>query len=411
MPAYPKTLYETLGREPVHPFPARMAPGIVLEAMADEPEPISVLDPMMGSGTVLALARSKGHRAIGVDIDPLAVLISRVWTTTVDHDEARSKAREVLARARERFDGISTGDAYPVNSDEETRAFMRYWFDDYARRQLTALARRISFVREETVRNALWCGFSRLIITKQAGACLAMDLSHSRPHKVHTHAPEKPFNKFLAAVERVLSNCLSPKDDHRGPPTRALTGDARNLPVESHSIDLVLTSPPYLNAIDYLRCSKFSLVWMGHSIEALRQLRAQSVGTERGLSVDDDKKSELIVRDLRLRPKLSTRHEAILRRYVGDMSRSVQEVARVLKKGGRAVYVIGENSIKGTYVRNADVVIAVAESAHLQLQERRSRGLPANRRYLPPPERRGDDAALDSRMRREVLLTFERRAA
>jgi hypothetical protein len=93
------------------------------------------------------------------------------------------------------------------------------------------------------------------------------------------------------------------------------------------------------------------------------------------------------------------------------MSKSVQEVARVLKKGGRAVYVIGENSIKGTYVRNADVVIAVAESAHLQLQERRSRGLPANRRYLPPPERRGDDAALDSRMRREVLLTFERRAS
>jgi len=43
---------------------------------------------------------------------------------------------------------------------------------------------------------------------------------------------------------------------------------------------VVLTSPPYLNAIDYMRCSKFSLVWMGHTIRELRNIRADSVGTE-----------------------------------------------------------------------------------------------------------------------------------
>lgn len=411
MPAFQKTLYETLGREPVHPFPARMAPGIALAAMAEEQAPICVLDPMMGSGTVLALARSQGHRAIGVDIDPLAVLVSRVWTTTIDHEEAREKAEEVLERAKVRIDEISVGEAYPAHADEETCAFLRYWFDGYARRQLTALAKTISLVHDETMRNALWCGFSRLIITKQAGACLAMDLSHSRPHKVFSYAPEKPFRKFLVAVNRVLANCLSPKDQGRGPATRALFGDARKLPVESCTVDLVLTSPPYLNAIDYLRCSKFSLVWMGHSVSALRQLRADSVGTERGLAAEEDNNAESIMRDLRLRPKLSARNEGILRRYIVDMRSSVREVARVLKEDGRAVYVIGENTIKGTYVRNADVVIAVAESAGLCLKKRRSRGLPANRRYLPPPEKRGDEAALDSRMNREVLLTFERNAA
>ena len=57
-----KTIYEALGREPVHPFPARMAPGIALQAMADEEDSIRVLDPMMGSGTVLAMARSQRHK-------------------------------------------------------------------------------------------------------------------------------------------------------------------------------------------------------------------------------------------------------------------------------------------------------------------------------------------------------------
>src|SRR5947199_7915105 len=93
--SYGKTIGEILGREPIHPFPARMAPGIALDVLSDAEKPLRVLDPMMGSGTVLSVARSKGHHAIGVDIDPLAVLISRVWTTAIDPDEIRDKAAEV----------------------------------------------------------------------------------------------------------------------------------------------------------------------------------------------------------------------------------------------------------------------------------------------------------------------------
>ena len=90
-----KTIHEALGREPVHPFPARMAPGIALAAIEKARKPLRVLDPMVGSGTVIALARLKKHKAIGVDIDPLAVLISKVWTTAVEAEDAKSKAREV----------------------------------------------------------------------------------------------------------------------------------------------------------------------------------------------------------------------------------------------------------------------------------------------------------------------------
>src|SRR5947207_1806389 len=165
--SYGKTIAEILGREPIHPFPARMAPGIALDVLSDAEKPLRVLDPMMGSGTVLSVARSKGHHAIGVDIDPLAVLISRVWTTSMDPEEIRDKAAEVLARALAVFESLPTRDAYPLHADHETRRFVAYWFDDYVRRQLASLATTIGRVREDHVRDALWCGFSRLIITKQ----------------------------------------------------------------------------------------------------------------------------------------------------------------------------------------------------------------------------------------------------
>src|SRR5438105_15609569 len=101
--SHKKTILEILGRSPIHPFPARMSPGIALEALGGSNAPLRVLDPMAGSGTVLAVARANGHRAFGADLDPLAVLLTRVWTRTVNADVVHDMATEVLNRARTAF--------------------------------------------------------------------------------------------------------------------------------------------------------------------------------------------------------------------------------------------------------------------------------------------------------------------
>ena len=405
-----RAVYEILGRNSVHPFPARMAPDIALDVVMERKAPLCVLDPMSGSGTVLAIARSKGHCAIGVDIDPLAVLISRVWTTAIDSGEVKGKAIEVLKRARDVFSSLRTRHAYPEESDEETKHFLRYWFDDYARRQLASLSTVIRDIRDDAVREALWCAFSRLIITKQSGASLAMDLSHSRPHRCFVRAPAKPFRKFLWAVDRVVGNCIESDNRAIGPATSVREGDARNLALDDGSVDLVLTSPPYLNAIDYFRCSKFSLVWMGYSIGELRHLRSIIVGTEVGKDAGDDREIQEILSDLKLKPKLRSRQEAVLMRYIDDMRQSVGEAARVLTRDGCAVYVIGENTVRGTFIPNSLIVEMVADIAGLRCTTRRSRELPANRRYLPPPSKQSEYTALNGRMRREVILTFKKTA-
>ncbi|MBA5872754.1 MAG: hypothetical protein GDA68_22625, partial [Nitrospira sp. CR2.1] len=331
-----KTIHEALGRNPIHPFPARMAPGIALEALGNTKKSLRVLDPMMGSGTVLAVARSRGHRAIGIDMDPLAVLLSKVWTTTIDPDRARDKAIEVLGRAKTTFRDLKVKDAYPLKADEATKAFIRYWFDSYSRRQLAALSRTIGRVHDHDIRDVLWCSFSRLIISKQSGASLAMDLSHSRPHRVFDRAPTRPFNKFLSAIEMVTLNCPQHRRGPVGPTTKAQLGDARALSIANESIDLVLTSPPYLNAIDYIRCSKFSLVWMGYCLGELRQTRSDSIGSEHSsASARDDKGVRQIIKDLQLTPKLDDREYNVLCQYVFDMRNALSEVYRVLVRGGR----------------------------------------------------------------------------
>ncbi|MCY4058877.1 MAG: hypothetical protein OXG44_12825 [Gammaproteobacteria bacterium] len=387
-----------------------MAPSVALEVIADSGKALRILDPMSGSGTVLAVAQSKGHQATGVDLDPLAVLISRVWTTPIDVDTVRKAASDVFEQARGIFRSGRTREAYPRDADAETRQFVRYWFDDYARRQLASLAAAIYLTPDATIREALWCAFSRLIITKQSGASLAMDLSHSRPHRKFKRAPAKPFRTFSSSVQRVITNCIDRREHLFGPVPRVHEGDARNLDLPDSSIDLVITSPPYLNAIDYLRCSKFSLVWMGYSIGELRRLRSTTVGTEVGLAARDHPGVQRCLSALRLQPKLPARQEAILARYVYDIQRTVREVSRVLDSGGTAVYVVGENTLRGTFVPNAQIVETVAVAAGLRRIAHRSRELPASRRYLPPPSKQSEAAALGNRLRREVILTFQKAA-
>jgi len=373
-------------------------------------EPLRVLDPMTGSGTTLLAARSRGHRAYGFDTDPLALLIADVWCADINQKSVLSQAESVRAKAAECFRLLPQGQAYPEGADEETKAFIRYWFDATNRRQLRALADTIDDVHNANTRKVLWCAFSRLIIAKARGASLAMDLSHSRPHKVVDKPVIRPLREFGKAVETVLNNSPFSQQKSGAPRAEVREGDARSIPLPDSLIDVVITSPPYLNAIDYLRCNKFSLVWMGHQIPALRKLRSENIGTE--VSSGAEQQSLSIKKAIEAAgetDRLSRRDRGMLARYALDMDKVIREIARVLQPKGRCVLVVGDCTMRGVFVRNSEVLKTLAGPHGLREKSKVSRKLPANRRYLPPPCSDQAGAFLQGRMREEIVLTLVKR--
>ncbi|MBI5481678.1 MAG: hypothetical protein HY906_22670 [Deltaproteobacteria bacterium] len=391
---------------PIHPFPARMAARIPWnELRGASRQPLRVLDPMAGSGTTLVVARTLGHESIGFDTDPLAVLLARVWCGDVSESSAKRMAERVLESARKRARSLRLRDAYPPDAHDETRSFVRYWFDETNRRQLAALASAVSEVRSRTVRSVLWCAFSRLIITKQAGASLALDVAHSRPHRVADKNLIRPFDHFLRAVGLVLGAMPFKVAEVRGPRATVKIADARELPLEGSTVDVVVSSPPYLNAIDYLRGHKFSLVWMGHDVGDLRAVRATNIGTE--VSAGAELENPVIARALDRMGDLDglpERQKRLLARYVTDMDKTIGEIHRVLVRRGRAVLVIGDCTMRGVYVRNSAALAYLGERHGFEVARCRRRTLPPNRRYLPPPTSRGSGLMLQNRLRTEVLL-------
>lgn len=385
----------------VHPFPARMAASIAFDNIRHEKTTLQILDPMVGSGTTLRVAKSLGHSAIGFDTDPLAVMIANVWCYKPKKREILRITTECLASAKRRLRTLKLRNAYPCpKTDEETRKFVRFWFDSRNRKELVALSRAIQAQRRADVRRLLFCAFSRMIITKQAVVSLAMDTSHSRPHKVRKKAKVRPLDRFEIEVKRIL-NSLEKSGPGNG---KARLGDARKIPLESDSIDRVITSPPYFNAIDYLRGHKLSLVWMGNSIPELRNLRATNVGAPGGgkskwpAFVDERLKTITKIKSV------SPRQKRVLCRYIFDIDKVIKEVSRVLKPGGKGTFVIGDCSISGIPVYNSRAIISLAPRHGMRLVKKTWRAIPLGRRYLPLPSDRAKD--LGKRMRREFIITL-----
>lgn len=238
----------------VHPFPARMAPELVLHSLKLLPPGSTVLDPMAGSGTVLRQALAMGHHAIGFDMDPLAVLMSRVWTTPVQDGVIESEFSLLMKIAR----SIDLRrHKLPWQQDAETQKFISYWFGETQRKDLTRLAVALLHRREAThlsaqqlaAINVLSVAFSRIIVTKEQSASLARDTSHSRPHRVTTNSDYDVFEGFERSVSQTRKRLV----DAPAPSlAKVERGDARKLCLVEDSIDAVVTSPPYLLSLIHI---------------------------------------------------------------------------------------------------------------------------------------------------------------
>lgn len=387
-------------RAAVHPFPARMAPELAASKVSSLATNAVVLDPMMGSGTFPLAASISGHLAFGCDTDPLALVITNTLAADYTIEAFLSAAELVVEQANDAEDT-------DIQVDAETSRFIDFWFDPETRTRLSGLAVAIEKA-EPNLSSPLWCAFSRLIIAKDSGASRARDVSHSRPHRVREKASFDPVAKYMASAKTVASRVRqsrtieSDQSAHRIEP-RILRADARKLPLPDASIDAVMTSPPYLIAIDYLRGHRMSLVWMGYSIAYLRSLRSGNIGSEAGLTVEP---SLDVVRNSAFSGTLPERSQRIIGRYVRDMDQVMAEIARVAKPKASVSFVLADARMNGVEISIEEIFLRLAHRNGLAKRARTSRALPENRRYLPPP--RNSESALSKRMKEEVVLTFER---
>jgi DNA modification methylase len=397
-----KTNYATHG---MHSFSAKFPPQLAGWGIEKFTEPGEiVLDPMCGSGTTLVEAALLGRNSLGADIDPLARLISQVKSTPLDPVQLRNRCDLLLTRFSQRvfeWRRLRSINSTKFPLDLPDFPNRDYWFSPEVSEELVLLKDEIQRIEGRDFQNFFYLVFSSLIITKgKTSVANVRDLAHSRPHYARPDKQPDVLEIFSQKLRRLSDAMIAFTLTHR-PETRAtITGkDAGCLPVADNFVDLVFTSPPYVNAIDYQRAHKFSLFWLGDvlslSPDEYTRLGREYVGTDRvplaecnrrvnqafGLPLVDS-----IIKDI---ADLDVKRAGVAHRYFESMQRIMAECARVLRPQKRAVFVVCPSRIRSIDVPTHKVLIEIGENLkrikndRLVFEDMFERALDDSKRQLP----------------------------
>lgn len=394
---------KTYGIHTIHSFAARFPPQLPRHFILGLTEPgETILDPMAGSGATLVEAWLNSRNAIGVDLDPLALRLCKTKTFVLAPQHVEKAGKRVLdvALFLSRF-----GDPLSVlldETDEATRKFIDYWFTPVTQRELAAIVLSIREEPDRELRRLLEVLFSAIIITKSGGVSLARDLAHTRPHRDLNKTPRSAFDMFRVQLERAVK-WFGEMDRATKSYVVVVPGDCRFLPLASDSIDLVVTSPPYANAIDYMRAHKFSLVWLGRHIGELSKLRHEYIGAEKRSS-EAVGLPEDIGRTVSLLGRLDSQKAEILVTYFKDMVQSLGEIHRVLRPGKAAVIVVGPSTIRGLCIPTHTHLASIAQGLGFEVIRVVRRPLDRNRRMMPARHHNNGQSQIEQRMYEEFVM-------
>jgi SAM-dependent methyltransferase len=321
----------------------------------------TVLDPFAGSGTTLVETRRVGLRALGFELLPPAVLAARVKTNfELDPQALGDVGQAVADRARRGRPG-------PLPFLRETRR-------QFAPKALHDLSRLRNALPPEGTpsADATRLAFGRILIPASRlhrSPCLG----YSRSQDPEGPSPLERFRASIRVMQEDLEH-LGRERERWGPAARVETRDARAGGAPPRSVDLAITSPPYVNGMDYVMNYKIDLAWLGYarSYADLRAFRAAEV------ACDNLPRSEtagfLALRDLpdpwlaeillRIRQNIARKGSyrrddmhAVVHRYFADLARVLVRVRDALKPGGRFVLVVGDSLLAGVYVPG-DLILA-----------------------------------------------------
>jgi len=386
----PSTDYATHG---IHSYTAKLIPHIPHYFIGEYTRKgDTVLDPFCGSGTTLLEARVMGRNAIGIDINPLAILISEVKTTPISTarlDCAVQLIKQQLQKSAEPQVVVE----FP-NKD--------YWFCKEAQNGLQTIRtviERLNGNIDHSMYKFLQLCFSSII-----RRCSYADPRIAKIYKSKRMIQKSrngwiptPIQYFEEAVIRnsdrvkTLSEMMT-SDGY----AEIIQGDARALPMvsehnDSKKVDFIITSPPYINAQDYFRSYKLELWWLGLATpEEVRHLRRQAIGTEttnRGnnspprmdnnylLNVTCDEISEK-----------SISKSVVVYNYFQNMRIVLEQCHQVLRKDGYLCLITGVNTICGIKVPSYAILTKMAEDIGFRIAEIgtdriKDHALPPNRNH------------------------------
>ena len=348
----------------------------------------TLLDPWVGSATGPVQARMLGVNGIGIDVDPVACLIARVSVTPYSIYELDDISAIVdnelwiieaeLASSDFTQNSWLPGDTFSLNGFQAAvpeNDAIEFWFAPVQRAVLASLAAMSDSLPTPRYQEVVQLAISSSIIRKWPNTISqARDIDHSRPHRVVRDdiTVASQFGIFRKAVRDILVRLKAInvycQDRTEWEIVEGNTKDKMG-GIAPNSIDYILTSPPYFNAIDYPRSHKFSHWWLWPERRPLD--KSYYLGLMSGGKDGDD----AIAKCYSIVPDYKERIEAIaevsqathrnLCKYINELREVVVQFPDLLKQDGKASFVVGNNVIKGHTIPTTEILADMLKQSGL----------------------------------------------
>ena len=357
-----------------------------------------------------------GYESFGIEINPLSRLIAKVKTTPLDGIALDAQTERLFSEI-ENYEG---------DSEQIDFYNKEYWFTETTQRDLAKARWCIERIDDEDIRDFFFVCLSSIIrkvsladprVAPPVKLNAEKFKDNSKKYKKIQNLINRKFNANVVEelrseieinTKRIaqLSNALrNREEDIRG---KIVGDDARNITVSrwkgkgqldkteaqkfpDNSVDIVITSPPYINAQKYIRSLKLEMFWLGLVDESeIADLDAKLIGTERIREQDcrelvktGNPKADPLIEEIYAKNRMRA---FIVAKYYLDMGKAMGEIRRALKEGGHLILVVGNNTVCGLGVPNHEILSEIATSGEVGFRKKlvlvdeiRSRGLMTKR--------------------------------
>ena len=376
-----------------HRYPAKFIPQLAARLIKENSQIGDlVCDPFMGSGTTLVESIVNDRRAYGTDINPVAVLITRVKTTPIDPQYLESIISTLKLKIKKT---LRDGDRQTLllkNDDDLKVAFSKnnridYWFPEKQKHDLAIILSAILMIsKEENIRNFLVCAFSNIL-----KGCSRWMMKSIKPTIDKDKTINDAYSSFFAHIQRMLNKnrqfwkmLKAKKID-----CTVDNVDMRTMRLNDDSVALIVTSPPYVTSYEYADLHQLTAVWLGYA-EEVSEFRTKFIGSVKKKELTNGRLysdlGKTIVENLR---SIDKRNADAVEHYFFDMQQCFEEMYRILKFGGRTCIVIGDTDINKVKIHNADVFVQTLKKMSFNIHNIIKRQIPTKALPLTRDEKTG----------------------
>ena len=368
-----------------HRYPAKFIPQLARRCIEQYSLPGDVVcDPFMGCGTTLVETLLAGRKAMGVDINPIAYLITKAKTTPIDPKKLESEVNKVLTDIsvlittnQDQSSLLPNTKWKPVIPSNER---INYWFPNAKiREELGLILGRIKCITDVTIKTFCLCAFSNIL--RGCSIWLMKSVKPTRDLDKKMASPFKSFQKQLKAMARGNEKFYALLPAHIKKELTSYStvsiGDAKKLPFNSNAVNLVVTSPPYITSYEYADLHQLSALWLGYT-KSVADFRTNFIGSiHRKDIISNGVKSEIAKQVIDELTQKDPREGQAAYNYFLEMQQCFEEIHRVLKAGGKTCIVIGNTALKKVNIPNAEIFVELMQNIGFKIYELIKRRIPS----------------------------------